>query len=51
MNGGDCRGAEAERRSGPGDQIDNLEERIASDTVNIEVNADSYRCLCLRIAG
>jgi hypothetical protein len=33
------------------DQNDNLEGTIASDTVNTEVNTDSYRCLRLRIAG
>jgi hypothetical protein len=33
------------------DHIDNLEGGIASDTVNTEVNTNSYRCLRLRIAG
>ena len=33
------------------DQNDNLEGTIASDTVNTEVNTDSYRCRRLRITG
>jgi hypothetical protein len=31
--------------------IDNLEGACLSDTVNIEVNYDSYRCLPHRSAG
>jgi len=34
-----------------GDHIDNLEGRIASDTVKTEVNPDSYRCIRLLFAG
>ncbi len=33
------------------DQNDNLEGQNASDTVNTEVNTDSYCCRRLRIAG
>jgi hypothetical protein len=35
----------------PGHHIDNLEGTIASDTVDIEVKADSTCCLCPDIAG
>jgi hypothetical protein len=37
--------------SGRGDQNDNLEGSIASDTVNTEVKSDSFRCVFLCIAG
>jgi hypothetical protein len=35
----------------PGHLIDNLEGAIASDTVDIEVKADSTCCFCPDIAG
>jgi hypothetical protein len=37
--------------TGQRDQFDNLEGLIASDTVDTEVNTDSYRYRRLRIAG
>ena len=38
-------------RGGQEHPIDNLDRPIASDTVNTEVNADSYCCLLLDVAG
>ena len=50
MNGG-VRGLAGGPGICAGDHIDNLEGRIASDTVNTEVNPDSYRCIRLPFAG
>jgi len=40
-----------EKKSAPAHHIDNLEAAIASDTVDIEVNGDSYSFLAHDVAG